>query len=282
MRQTRRISFFSFVSASVLMTMSPNVLAQKKPTDDCCQDCRKKNSFCDTVTCNGYPPFIRSNCYTTCGAEFAQCSQNCSGGCEAPADIQIRNGSVYTINVFSNDKKTKLGTLTGWYTYPIVLQATDFPIYYTYCSDLTQDYCYTDSRFGEILNTPNCYVVWYFGRFYTTLWGMGCSGEQSRRLLKGKENVKSPSSPIPTPKHKETSLPGRQEKSSSPLTATPKSKDTKSPSEKKLVPQTKKEAPALKLPQAVEEKETQALDEKESISSIPPSFLEKKRNTKQR
>lgn len=225
MRQTRRISFFSFVFASVLMTMSQDVLANKKTANDCCQDCRQQYSSCYTVTCNGYPPFSRSDCYTTCGAEFAQCSQNCTGGCAVPADIEIRNGSVYTINVFSNDKKTKLGTLSGWSPHPIVLQASDFPIYYTYCSDLSQDYCYTDDHYGGKLENPNCYVLWYVAGFYTTLWGVGCADGQSHRLLKGKENVKPPSSPIPTPQHQETSLPDRQETTSSPLIAAPKNKE---------------------------------------------------------
>jgi hypothetical protein len=156
---------------------------------DCCQNCDSDLLFCSSVTCNGYPPFSKSDCYTACAYEYDVCTQKCQDGCPLPADIEIRNGSVYTINIFRHDK-VKLGALTGWSPDRVVLQASDFPVYYSYCEDLSKSYCYTDARYGEILQDPNCYVVWYFAGFYTTLWGVGCAGNLGRN----KGSIKPPSS----------------------------------------------------------------------------------------
>ena len=103
-----------------------------------------------------------SYCNLTCVIDGSLCADSCPG---VPS---IRNGCVFGVNIFRESDSVLIGEVGGWSPHAFELLPSDFPVVVTTQTSLVQGWNPNDDENYLVISTPGCFVVWFWGGYYTT------------------------------------------------------------------------------------------------------------------
>jgi hypothetical protein len=154
------ILFIMFGIFIFFIVRNKNIESLKDPISACINTCNEGWENCQQACTNINGD---NGCQLSCELLYTQCTNNCY-----PDVYALRNATPWTLYFFRSSG-TLIGSRIGTSPYRLVVQASDFPIIATYCSDLKNNGCdYTNIDFGMTITDPGCYIVWYDQGYYTT------------------------------------------------------------------------------------------------------------------